>query len=325
VAPEQADRRLDVFLAEQLPGLSRATLQRAIAAGHVRVADTLCSKASFRLQAGQRVDIARIEPAPEGPQPQAIPLSILYEDEAIVVVDKRAGMIVHPAKGHWGGTLANALSHHFSQLSAVGGPTRPGIVHRLDRDTSGVLVVAKTDQAHEALAAQFKARTVEKEYLAIVVGVPNRDRDVVDQPIGDHPTSREKKAILANHPTSRAAQTFYEVVERFVGYALVCARPKTGRTHQIRLHLTHIGCPVLCDRLYGGRARISEEELMPREQGRESSLLAPRSSPLLNRQALHAQRLLLAHPTTGAAMQFEAPLPADMQTTLDALRRWRSN
>ena len=215
-----------MFLAEQLPGMSRATLQRAIAAGHVRVGDTLCTKASFRLQPGQRVDIARIEPSPEGPQPQEIELAILYEDEAIVVVDKRAGMIVHPAKGHWSGTLANALSHHFSQLSAVGGPTRPGIVHRLDRDTSGVLVVAKTDQAHEALAAQFKARTIEKEYLAIVVGVPNRDRDVVQQPIGDHSTSREKKAILANHPSSRAAQTFYEVVERFVGYALVRAGPR---------------------------------------------------------------------------------------------------
>lgn len=327
--PEKSDRRLDVFLAEQLPGLSRATLQRAIEAGHVRVEGELCSKSSFRLRPGQHVEVDRIEPPPEGPQPEEIALAILYEDEAIVAVNKPPGMVVHPAKGHWGGTLANALSHHFSQLSAVGGPTRPGIVHRLDRDTSGVLVVAKTDQAHEALAAQFKARQVEKEYLAIVVGVPDRDRDVVEQPIGDHPTSREKKAIRVGHPSSRDALTFYEVVERFVGYALLRARPKTGRTHQIRIHLAHIGCRVLCDRLYGGRARITEQELMPRQHtdsasGRSDQNRGPDAAPLLARQALHAERLSLNHPTTGAPLQFEAPLPADIQGTLEALRRWRS-
>jgi len=324
VPPEQANRRLDVFLAEQLPGFSRVTFQRAIEAGHVRVDGAPCTKPSFRLQAEQLVEIERIEPRPDGPQPQAIPLSILYEDAAIVVVDKPAGMIVHPAKGHWEGTLANALSHHFGRLSERGGPTRPGIVHRLDRDTSGVLVVAKTDEAHEALSAQFKSRRVEKEYLAIVVGAPNRDRDVVEQPIGDHPTSREKKAIRADHPSSRDAMTFYEVIERYVGYAFVRAKPKTGRTHQIRLHLAHIGCPVLCDRLYGGRARISETELMPRDVTKPAGDSASADGlALLRRQALHAHRLSLAHPTTGAAMQFEAPLPADMLATLDALRRWR--
>ena len=164
-------------------------------------------------------------------------------------------MVVHPAKGHWEGTLASALAHHFGTLSGRGGPTRPGIVHRLDRDTSGVIVVAKNDQAHDALAAQFKAREVEKEYLAIVVGVPELDRDRIDEPIGDHPTHREKKAIRRSDPEARSAVTEYEVVERFVGFALVRARPKTGRTHQIRLHLAHIRHPVLCDRLYGGRVR----------------------------------------------------------------------
>jgi 23S rRNA pseudouridine1911/1915/1917 synthase len=210
--------------------------------------------------------------------------------------------------------------HHFGQLSERGGPTRPGLVHRLDRDTSGAIVVAKTDRAHDLLAAQFKSRQVEKEYLAIVVGVPDRDRDVVEKPIGDHPTQREKKAILADHPSSREAMTFYEVVERFVGYALLKAKPKTGRTHQIRLHLTHIGFPVLCDRLYGGRARLTEEELRQgagsREQGEESALL-------LDRQALHAHRLSFAHPLTNVTMTFEAPLPADLLRTLEALRRWR--
>ncbi len=261
----------------------------------------------------------------EGPAPQAIPLSVLYEDDAIVVVDKPAGMIVHPAKGHWEGTLASALAHHFGPLSGRGGPTRPGIVHRLDRDTSGVIVVAKNDQAHDALAAQFKSREVEKEYLAIVVGVPDRDRDVIDEPIGPHPTQREKKAIRRAHPDARPAVTVYEVVERFAGFALVRARPKTGRTHQIRIHLAHIGCPVLCDRLYGGRAKISELELIPKGKiGQDISTTdVEPEHPLLERQALHAHRLALTHPTTGERMQFEAFVPPDMENTLAALRRWR--
>lgn len=322
--PEQADRRLDVFLAERLTEFSRVTLQRAIEAGRVQVNGVVHHKPSHRVQPNDRVEIQQIEPPPPGPKPQEISLVILYEDAQIVVVDKPAGMIVHPAKGHWEGTLANALSHHFGQLSERGGPTRPGIVHRLDRDTSGLIVVAKTDQAHDALAAQFKARRVEKEYLAIVVGVPDRDRDVIDRPIGDHPTNREKKAIRADHASSREAVTFYEVVERFVGYALVRTLPKTGRTHQIRLHLAHIGCPVLCDRLYGGRAKIDELELKPREAASDTGEAgSPEGSPLLDRQALHAHRLAFAHPQTGAAMKLESPLPADMTRTLEALRRWR--
>lgn len=322
--PSQADRRLDQFLAERLPHFSRVTLQRAVEAGHVSVDGTICTKASIRLQAESTVEIRRIEPPPAGPEPQAIPLSILYEDDVLVAVNKAAGMIVHPAKGHWEGTLANALSHHFDQLSERGGPTRPGIVHRLDRDTSGVLVVAKTDQAHDALAAQFQARQVDKQYFAIVVGVPDRDRDVIEQPIGDHPTNREKKAILSGSPSSRDAVTFYEVVEPFVGYALVRAEPKTGRTHQIRLHLAHIGCPVLCDRLYGGRAQITESELMPRSEPRPAGESGSADvQPLLDRQALHAHRLSLAHPKTGRSIRFEAPPPEDFERTLAALRRWR--
>ena len=164
-------------------------------------------------------------------------------------------MIVHPAKGHWEGTLASALAHHFGPLSGRGGPTRPGIVHRLDRDTSGVIVVAKNDQAHDALAAQFKSRDVEKEYLAIVVGVPDRDRDVIDEPIGDHPTQREKKAIRREDAERAAGRDrCTKSSSGSPAIALVRALPKTGRTHQIRLHLAHVGYPVLCDRLYGGRA-----------------------------------------------------------------------
>jgi 23S rRNA pseudouridine1911/1915/1917 synthase len=316
-----------LFLAAALPSFSRAAIQRAIEAGHVRV-DDLPAKPSLRLKAESTVIVDRLDVPREGPAPQAIDLDILHEDDSIVVVNKPAGMIVHPARGHWDGTLASALAHHFGPLSGRGGPTRPGIVHRLDRDTSGVIVVAKNDQAHDALAAQFKARSVQKEYLAIVVGVPDRDQDIVDEPIGDHPTQREKKAIRRNHATSREAATVYEVVERFVGYALVRARPKTGRTHQIRLHFAHIGCPVLCDKLYGGRGqlKITELELIPREKiGQHTpSPDGPEAAPLLARQALHAHRLAFAHPTSSARMEFEATLPSDMTQTLAALRHWRS-
>jgi 23S rRNA pseudouridine1911/1915/1917 synthase len=314
-----------VFLTDRLPSFSRATLRRAIDAGHVRVDGAPC-KASLRLRAGSEVVVHQLDAPREGPAPQDIPLTILHEDEAIVVVDKPAGMIVHPAKGHWEGTLASALAHHFGTLSGRGGPTRPGIVHRLDRDTSGVIVVAKNDQAHDALAAQFKSRQVEKQYLAIIVGVPDRDRDVINEPIGKHPTQREKKAIRRDDASARPAITAFEVIERFNGYALVRALPKTGRTHQIRLHLAHIGCPVLCDRLYGGRARVSELELIPRGKLVHDMQTADPSvsQPLLERQALHAHRLAIAHPTSGQRMQFEAALPADMQQTLAALRRWRT-
>jgi 23S rRNA pseudouridine1911/1915/1917 synthase len=314
-----------VFLAARLPAFSRATLRRAIDAGHVLV-DNAPGKASLRVRSDNEIVVNQIDVPRDGPAPQAIPLDILHEDDAIIVVNKPAGMIVHPAKGHWEGTLASALAHHFGPLSARGGPTRPGIVHRLDRDTSGVIVVAKDNQAHDALAAQFKSRHVEKEYLAIVVGVPDRDRDVIDEPIGDHPTHREKKAIRRQDATARPAITEYEVIERFAGYSLVRAWPKTGRTHQIRIHLAHAGFPVLCDRLYGGRARITELELIPRDKiGQDTSQTeATAANVLLERQALHAHRLAIDHPSTEERMQFEAPLPEDIERNLYALRHWRA-
>jgi 23S rRNA pseudouridine1911/1915/1917 synthase len=326
VSPDAAGRRLDVFLAEQLPTFSRAALQRAIEAGQVLVDDAE-SKPSLKLRSGNVVAVVQLDVPREGPIPQDIPLEILHEDDSIVVVNKPAGMIVHPAKGHWDGTLAGALAHHFGAMSQRGGPTRPGIVHRLDRDTSGVIIVAKNDHAHDALAAQFKARSVEKQYLAIVIGAPEFDQDIVSAPIGDHPTEREKKAVRPGHASSREAVTHYEVVERFRGYALVRARPKTGRTHQIRLHLAHAGYPVLCDRLYAGRnpKRITELELIPRENLRQDKPATgpAEPEPLLARHALHAHRLALVHPTTGQRLEFEAPLATDMEQTLVALRRWR--
>ncbi|MFO0789766.1 MAG: RluA family pseudouridine synthase [Pirellulales bacterium] len=325
VGDEDVGRRLDVFLTARFAPISRANVQRAIEAGHVLVSGA-AAKASLRLEGGESIEVRRIDVPREGPVPQEIPLTILHEDAAIIVVDKPAGMIVHPAKGHWEGTLASALAHHFGPLSGRGGPTRPGIVHRLDRDTSGVIVVAKDDIAHDALAAQFKARKVQKEYLAIVAGVPEMDRERIDVPIGDHPKVREKKAIRRSDPEARPAVTDYEVIERFVGFAFLRALPKTGRTHQIRLHLAHIRHPVLCDRLYGGRAVLTEAELIPRGQlGHDAAVAqtAANSPPLLERHGLHAHRLLVTHPTSGERMEFVAPLAADMERTLEALRKWR--
>ena len=315
-------KRLDIFLADELPQFSRAHLQRAIEAAGIYV-NGEPSKPSYKLHEGDRIAVLRLEVPREGPHPQPIPLDILFEDDAIAVINKPAGMIVHPARGHWDGTMASALAHHFTQLSERGGSVRPGIVHRLDRDTSGAIVVAKNDQAHDALAEQFKQRSVNKQYLAIVVGVPDRDRDIINQPIGDHPTQREKKAIRADHPSSREATTFYEVEERFPGFALVRAQPKSGRTHQIRLHLAHIQCPVLCDRLYGGRARITHDELAARVKQHASDADAEQKADsdfVLARQALHSHRLSIAHPRTNQTMDFEAPLPDDMMAVLSILR-----
>ena len=312
VSEEDAGARLDALLAQKFPAHSRVQLRRAISVGGVLV-DGRRTKAAYRLTVGQRIEIVMPDLPRTVPAAEHIELSVLYEDEALVVIDKPPRMVVHPSKGHGGGTLANALSHHFAQLSGVAGACRPGIVHRLDRDTSGVIVVAKTDAAHMILAAQWAARTIEKEYLAIVAGVPDRDRDRIDQPIGAHPYQREKMAIRAQHATTRDAFTFYEVVERLAGFALLRVVPRTGRTHQIRVHLAHIGCPVLCDRLYGGRAQITRGELCQSDD----------ATVLLDRQALHARRLQFAHPVSGETLAFEAPLPDDLRKMLDELRQWR--
>ena len=320
VAEEEEGQRLDVFLRSHLPQASRVRIRRGIDDQLAQV-DATVRKASYRLRSGQRVEFILPPPPAAGPQPEPIPLSILYEDDAIAVVDKPAGMVVHPAKGHWSGTLASALVHHFDQLSQCGGAARPGIVHRLDRDTSGVLIVAKTDAAHQRLAEQFQARTVRKEYLAMVAGCPDRDRDLIDHPIGDHPTQREKKALRSDHASSRAAQTFYEVEERFGAFTLLRAFPKTGRTHQIRLHLASIRAPVLCDKLYGGRSRLTVGELRRLLRNKQLAADLPEEQVLLDRQALHAHRLCLAHPTSGEALEFRAPLPADLQGLLSILRK----
>ena len=313
VDESQAGARLDWFLAQQFSGCSRVLLRKVINAAGVTV-DGKRVKAAHRLHGGERISIVMPPLEREGSRPEDIPLDILYEDAAIAVINKPPAMVVHPAKGHWAGTLTAALQFHFDQLSSHGGPTRPGIVHRLDRDTSGVMVVAKTDSVHMHLAAQFESRTVEKEYFAITIGAPNLDRDVIDLPVGAHPYQREKMAIRRDHTTSREAQSFYEVAERFDGFAAIRVLPKTGRTHQIRLHLASIGCAVLCDRLYGGRATITRGEISRDPADTE---------PLLERQALHARRLKILHPTTGESLEFVAQLPADLEIVLQALRQYR--
>jgi 23S rRNA pseudouridine1911/1915/1917 synthase len=314
VAEQHAGQRLDFFLAQQFPTYSRVLLRKAINAAGVKVAGKRI-KASYHVRAGDHVSVA-LPPLPRpGPQPENIPLEILYEDEWLVAINKPAGMVVHPARGHWSGTLTSALQHHFNQLSTIAGPTRPGVVHRLDRDTSGVIVAAKNDRAHLSLGAQFEQRLVRKDYFAIVVGQPDKDRDHIDLPIGFHPHQREKMAIRRDDPASRAAQSFYEVLERFDGFAAVRITPKTGRTHQIRVHLASIDTPVLADKQYGGRDRVLRGEI--RRQPDDESLL-------LDRQALHAERLELSHPETGRPLVFEAPLPDDLQAVLAELRAYRA-
>jgi 23S rRNA pseudouridine1911/1915/1917 synthase len=315
VGPTHAGMRLDVFLAQQFLQYSRAHLRRVITAGGVSV-DGKGGKPAFRLSAGQRVTIVLPEIPRQTAQPEDIPLEILYFDDDIAAVNKPAGMVVHPARGHWKGTLVGALQYHFGQrLSRAGGPTRPGVVHRLDRDTSGVILVARSDQAHARLAAQFQARTIEKEYFAIVSGAPDRDSDYIDCPIGVHPQQREKMAIRRHCAQSRSARTYYELLERFQGFAALRIVPLTGRTHQIRVHLDHIGCPVLCDKQYGGRRQITRGEI--RRDPADCLVL-------LERQALHARRIKFVHPTTAQPMEIEAPLPQDIATVLDELRRYRS-
>ena len=313
VDPSAALWRLDAFLAYHLTDYSRVQLRRAITAGGVLV-DGCGAKPAFRLRAGQTISVTMPELPPRGPTPEDIPLDILYQDDYLAVVNKPPAMVVHPARGHWSGTLAAALQFHLGQLSAVGGPTRPGIVHRLDRDTSGAILVARNDQIHAKLAAQFERRTIKKEYYALVSGCPALDRDLIDRPIGTHPQQREKMAIRSDSAASRSAQSFYEVTERFSGFAALAIFPRTGRTHQIRVHLAHIGCPVLCDRQYGGRSQITRGEI--RHDPTDDLVL-------LDRQALHARRLEFVHPATGETLAIEAPLPPDIAGVLAELHAYR--
>ncbi len=305
VVPESAaGQRIDLFLSQCCDGYSRTQIRQAVQQGGTQV-DGKEVRPSVKLRAQQRIRFLLPPAAIDETIPENIPLDVLYEDDGLVVVNKPAGMVVHPARGNWSGTLTSALAFRFQSLSDVGGPTRPGIVHRLDRETSGVIVVAKTNAVHIHLAEQFHDRKVEKEYFAITAGRIDRDRDLIDVPIGRHPYQRDKMAIREGHVTSKPASTFYEVISRHDRFTIVRVKPKTGRTHQIRVHLGHIGCPILCDRLYAGHAQITEATL----RGMAND---PNQPPILQRHALHARLLKFDHPQSGKPMTFEAPLPADL-------------
>ncbi|MFN7732789.1 MAG: RluA family pseudouridine synthase [Pirellula sp.] len=320
VGEEHSGQRIDLFLTLMIDGYSRVFLRRVVMADQVLV-DGRPVKPAFRVYPGQRVTVGELPPPPtDGPIAEAIPLDVLYEDESLVAINKPAGMVVHPAKGHWSGTLTAALAHHFAQLSDAGGPTRPGIVHRLDRETSGVIIIAKTNEVHFKLCAQFEARDVQKKYITIVSGTLDRDRDRIVQAIGHHPYQREKMAIRNGHPSSRYAETQFEVTQRFPGYAVLNVFPKTGRTHQIRVHLAHLGCPVLCDRLYAGHAQVTRGQLL-RRLVRGLPLRPEDADVLLERQALHAAQIEFDHPKTGQRLSISAPLAEDMVRVIEVLQQ----
>jgi len=312
VVPESAEgQRVDLFLTQACDGYSRSQLRQAVQDGGCEV-DGRVVRPSFKVRTGQRIRF-RLPPPPVDPTPgENIPLDVLYEDDGLVVVNKPPGMVVHPARGNWTGTLTSALSYRFRALSDVGGPARPGIIHRLDRDTSGVIVVAKTNAVHMHLADQFHERDVEKEYFAITAGPIDRDRDLIEAAIGRHPYQRDKQAIREGDRTSKSASTFYEVISRHGRFTQVRVRPKTGRTHQIRVHLDHIGAPILCDRLYAGHSEVKRGMLTGEPPGEDDPVV-------LRRQALHARRLALTHPQSGNPLSFEAPLPPDLQAVVDLL------
>jgi 23S rRNA pseudouridine1911/1915/1917 synthase len=322
VKPRTDGKRIDAYLASRFTDYSRRVIQKVIDAEAVQV-NGRPVKASYRVRAGDRVCIRLPELPDTTPEPEEIPIEVLYEDEALTVVNKPPGMVTHPAKGNWRGTLVNALQFHYDTLSTLAGEHRPGIVHRLDRDTTGLLVVVKDELAHRRLGLQFELRKVHKEYLALVHGSPQRDRDYIERPIGFHPTVREKMAIRTPEDGGKPAVTFYEVAERFRDFAMVRCQPRTGRTHQIRIHLTHVGHPILADKLYSGRDRITVGDVMGPEKSRKV-LPEEAEATLIDRQALHAHRLRFAHPLTGQELDLTAPLPADMARTLQALRTYRT-
>jgi 23S rRNA pseudouridine1911/1915/1917 synthase len=309
--------RLDQYLVSMLSNLSRSLIQKVIDAGGVTV-NEIPAKASYKVRLGDRVRVWPPEPTHDLPVPENIPLEILYEDEFLALINKPPDMVVHPAKGHWSGTLVNALQYHFGQLSHLGGDYRPGIVHRLDRDTSGVILVAKEEATHRELSAQFEQRKIFKEYAAITAGVLDRDSDYIERRIGHHPNDRVKMAVFEEDEEEDAkdACSFYEVIERFRGFTFCRISPRTGRTHQIRVHLASVHCPVLADKVYGGRDCFRLSDLVPSLDPEADEVLMPR-------QALHAARLRFTHPRRRQVIEVEAPLPADFQHTLAALRKYR--
>jgi 23S rRNA pseudouridine1911/1915/1917 synthase len=311
VAGDEGSVRLDRVLAARVPDLSRSRLKALILAGSVNVGTVPVRDPAYHAAPGDTITIDVPEAAPAEPGPENIALDIVYEDDDIVVIDKPKGLVVHPAAGHETGTLVNALiAHCGASLSGIGGVRRPGIVHRLDKDTSGLMVVAKNDLAHRSLTAQFadhgRTGAMERGYMAFIWGVPNRQRGTVDAPIDRHPHAREKMAVRDG---GREAVTHWEIREVFVGRdgkgvaALLACHLETGRTHQIRVHLAHIGHPLMGDAVYGPHFKTKASHLGAESQAALSAL---------GRQALHAYLLVLEHPRTGEILRWESPLPEDL-------------
>ena len=297
IQPDAAGERLDRFLAATGSLGTRSQVHRLISQGGVRVNERIV-KAGTLLRAGDRVAAAPGAAPPHGVEAQAIPLDVLYEDDVLLAINKPPGLVVHPAPGHWQGTLVSALLHRWPAVAAGLDPARLGIVHRLDKDTSGVLLIARTAEALAELGRQFRSRTVRKQYLALVWGAPRLPHGVIDRPIGRHPVHRKRMAVRAG---GREARTRYEICERFTKMSLVRAYPETGRTHQIRVHLAAIGCPIVADPLY----------TRPR----------PDSPAAMTRQALHAESIEFTHPINGTPLRLTAPQPSDLAAALVAIRQ----
>lgn len=294
-APEDAGLRLDAFLAQRLPDLSRSRIQQLLEQGCILV-EGKPGKKNRRLTPGERILLDLPEPAEADPEPEEIPLDILFEDADLLVINKPKGMVVHPAPGHESGTLVNALLHHCGgSLSGIGGVKRPGIVHRLDKDTSGLMLAAKTDRAHASLAAQLGDHSLHRVYAALLIGTPRPAEGVVDLPVGRHP--RDRKKMAAGVPGGRSAVTHYRVLESFPGYSYAECVLETGRTHQIRVHMASLGHPVAGDPLYGGKCALP-----------------------LSSQCLHAREIFFRHPVTGEDMTFSCPLPPEFSAVLQKLR-----
>jgi 23S rRNA pseudouridine1911/1915/1917 synthase len=300
IGPDEAGARLDAFLASRIEGWSRARLQRLIESEDVLVNGKL-SKASYKLRKNDDVEVELIAPAAASFTPEAIPIEIIYEDETLVVVNKPAGLVVHPAAGIHSGTLANALAHHFQQLPNASS-VRPGIVHRLDRDTSGLLVVAKTDAALENLSDQFRDRSVYKSYVALVHGRVAAESGRIDQPLARDPSNRTRMAVVRG---GRSALSLYRVNRRFNRFTLLDVELKTGRTHQIRVHLAWLKHPVVADETYGAGRDNTIQNAKLRAHIRN-----------LGRHFLHAEKLAFTHPQTGARVEFHSPLPPELSSLL---------
>lgn len=306
ISAEQDGARLDRALAALLPGHSRSALARLIEEGNVRIDGLPALKPSLRVSAGQQVEVDILPAAPSAVVSQDLPLVIVFEDDDLVVIDKPPGLVVHPGAGHADETLVNALLFHVKDLSGIGGTVRPGIVHRLDKDTSGVMVIAKNDEAHRALSEAWGTPAVRKDYLAVVYGTPDPARGTIDRAIGRDPRERKRMAVVAG---GRRAVTDYDVVEPLRHASVVRCTLRTGRTHQIRVHLKSIGHPIIGDPLYSG----------PQWRGIPDKKLQKAISSF-PRQALHAARLVLPHPASGERMEFVAAMPDDLAALVRALR-----